>query len=234
MNALLLTALLFLQSAGVPSLQNVGGSVVSGRIRSTQGKFQPGFVRTVTLTAEPKSSLLRPAPSLGDPAAALEATVASDGTFEFRAIPPGTYTLRTLPLAPGATGLSVEVTHRSIRDIEVVVPFQIELTGRVLNLGRIYGTHPVVQADQDNFTMATTVLDDASFKLRLTEGQNRISLSKLPPSFVVKSILFGDKDITHSALNVDATTPHQTIIVTLEKTESEPLPAVSAKTGIGR
>jgi hypothetical protein len=245
MSAILFTFLLFLQSGAAPqspaatpleSLQKypVGGSVVSGRVRSTHGKFQPGFVRTVTLTPEPKSSLLRPAPSLGDPAAALEASVGPDGTFEFRSIPPGTYTLRTLPIAPGTTGLSLDVARKNIREIEVVVPFQVEISGRVLNLGRIFGTHPVVQADQGSFTMATTVLDDGTFKLKLTEGENRISISRLPPSFLVKSITFGEEDVMQSSLNVDFNTPNHTLTVTLDNVESDPLPAVSAKTGAAR
>ena len=239
MNSTLLAALLFLHSAvarettmpGPQEMQrNVPrGVVVSGKVTTKNGAFQPGFVQTVTLNPEPFPTTLAAPPlnSLGDPSESLEVAVRKDGTFEFRSVRPGRYTLRTLPHSAGVSVVSVEVRYQNVRDIEIAVPFQLEVSGRIMNLPRNLVIHPIIQADQGNFTMATPALDDGTFKLRLTEGENRILVSKLPPGLVVKSVTFGQVDISRSPLNLDVRTKPETMIVTLE---TDTLPAISANT----
>jgi hypothetical protein len=120
--------------------------------------------------------------------------------------------------------LSVDVLRVNVRDVQVTVPFQMEVSGRFANLGPA-PMRPIVQADLGKFTMSTVVLDDNTFTLRLSEGENRIAVSRLPAGLVVKSIMFGDADITRSPLNVSHTTAPKKILITLEI-----LPAITAKT----
>ena len=151
----------------------------------------------------------------------LEAWVRPDGKFEFPSVPPGAYILRSLPAAP-ATSRRVDIGGTAIRDLEIAVPFQIETTGRVVLEGRDLGPHATVEATQPTFTAATGIHSDGSFKLRLTEGENQISMTRLPPEFSVKKITFGDIDITRKPLKIDSTTVPQEIIITLETLSRSP------------
>ena len=229
MNALFFALFLLLPPAPQYSPRGV---VVTGRVTTRQGTFQPTFIQSVTLSRESlKGPGTTPSSSVAD-SNAIEVEVKKDGTFEFRSINPGTYTLRTLPITPGVSPYSLEVARQNIRDIEMVVPFQMEVNGRIANLTHTGGIHPVVQADQGTFTMATIALDDGSFKLRLSEGANRILVSRLPPNVSVKSIMFGDLDVLKSPLSIDGATLSQPMIVNLETTVPEALPAVTAKTAL--
>ena len=145
----------------------------------------------------------------------LEAWVRPDGKFEFPAVPPGSYMLRSLPAAP-ATSRRLDVARKDIRDLEIVIPYQLETTGRVLLEGRDLGPNATVQATQPAFTAATGIHADGSFKLRLTEGENQVSMARLPAEFAVKKIAFGSLDITHSALKIDPKTAPHEIVITLE------------------
>jgi len=120
--------------------------------------------------------------------------------------------------------LPVDVQRVNVRDIQVTVPFQMEVSGRFANLGPA-PMRPIVQADLGKFTMSTVALDDNTFTLRLSEGENRITVSRLPAGLVVQSIMFGDVDITRSSLTVSHTTAPKKILITLET-----LPAITAKT----
>jgi hypothetical protein len=237
MNGLVFAALLLFQST-VPSLVPPSGQagrpsrgvVVTGRVVPTHGAFQPAFVQTVTLSREPALSTEPSTNSIAD-ADAFEVPVRTDGTFEFRSVGPGRYALRTLPLMPGMSPVSVDVRRVNVRDLKVSVPFQMEVSGRIANLGPA-PVRPVVMADLGKFTMSTIVLEDNTFTLRLSEGENRIAVSRLPAGFVVKSITFGDIDITRSPLTVSHATIGKKILITLEPDLPENLPVITAKTAV--
>ena len=81
----------------------------------------------------------------------------------------------------GAKSVRVDIT-RDTRDLQLMIPFQIEVTGRVFLEGRKLGPNATVQAVQSTFTSATGIRDDGTFKLRLVEGENQISLADFPCS----------------------------------------------------
>ena len=201
------------------------GVVVSGKV--TDKSINARTTRTVTLTP------LLSGPSVtggvtalegsfgGSLQRTLEAWVRPDGKFEFPAVPPGAYMLRSLPAAP-ATSRRVNIGETAIRDLEIVVPLQIEITGRVLLEGRDLGPHATVEATQPTFTAATGIHSDGSFQLRVPEGENQISLTRLPPEFSVKKISFGGVDITRRPLRVDSTTVPQEIVIQLETLARSP------------
>jgi len=197
------------------------GVTVSGKVKDKSGGSQSPNLRTMIL------SPLFTGPSVTGNVAALEGMlggtfggsletwVRPDGTFEFPAVPPGPYMLRSLPTA-AATSTRLDIAQKDVRDLEVVIPFQLETTGRVLLEGRELGPNATVQATLPTFTSATGIHADGSFKLRLPEGENQISMARLPAEFSVKKISYGNVDITRIPLNVDAATAPQEIVITLQ------------------
>ena len=225
MNTLLVAALLFTQLSGGISHPAQGsdgsdpqpgpGFTVAGKVIDKSG-LQPGDPRKVTLSplltgtvsASPALPVLR---TIGN---ALEALVRADGSFEVPTVPPGSYVLRMAPTAPGVRSIRVDVA-RDTRDLQLVIPFQLEVEGRVFLEGRKLGPNATVQAAQPTFTSATGIRDDGTFKLRLIEGENQISLARLPIEFFVTKIMYGTTDITKTPLKVNSRTAPQPIVIRL-------------------
>jgi len=207
------------------------GVTVSGNVKDKSGSLQTANLRTMML------SPLFTGPSVTGGITALEGTlggslsgsletwVRPDGTFEFPSVPPGPYMLRSLPTA-AATSTRLDVGQNDVRNLEVIIPFQLETTGRVVLEGRDLGPNATVQATLPTFTSATGIHADGSFKLRLPEGENQISMARLPAEFSVKKISYGNIDITRNPLNVDATTTPQEILITLQTNSLDSLSGV--------
>jgi Carboxypeptidase regulatory-like domain len=214
------------------------GFPVGGKVIDKSGRLEPGVTRTVTLS--PVHSVTAGGIAGGTVSSfggtlgnsfggSLEAEVRADGSFEFPAVAEGPYTLRVAPYAAGAKSTRVDVTQET-HNLEIVIPFQLEVAGRVLLEGRTLGPNTTMQAVQPTFTSATGVHDDGTFKLRLLEGENRISLARLPAEISVKKIMFGSTDITDKPLNIEATTSPLEIVVTLETVS----PSVAGVQVLGR
>jgi hypothetical protein len=207
------------------------GVPVSGKVIDKSAGLQSATTRTVTLSPlfsgpNVTGGISALGGALGTVlTSTLEAWVRPNGTFEFPSVPAGSYMLRSLPAAP-ATSRRVEIAESDVRNLDIVIPFQFETTGRVLLEGRDLGPNATVQATQPTFTSATGIQSDGSFKLRLTEGENEVSMARLPVEFAVKKISFGSADITHRSLKVDPTTKPQEIVITLENVSLDSLPGV--------
>jgi hypothetical protein len=225
MNTLLVVAaLLFTQvSAGIPQPQGsegsaphsgpgfaVGGKVIdkSGLKADSPRKVTLSPLVTGTVSDSPTLPALR---TIGN---ALETVVQVDGSFEFPPVQPGPYILRMAPGAPGVRSIRVDVAGDT-RNLQLVIPFQLEVEGRVLLEGRRLGPNATVQAVQPSFTSATGIQDNGTFRLRLTEGENQISLARLPIEFFVTKITYGATDITKTPLKVDSRTAAQPIVIRL-------------------
>src|SRR4030095_9765435 len=76
------------------------------------------------------------------------------------------------------------------------------------------------------FTSATGIHGDGSFKLRLPEGENQISMARLPAEFSVKKISYGNMDITRNPLKVDEKTTPQEIVIALQTNSLDSLSGV--------
>src|SRR5688572_20789242 len=194
MNTLLVAALFFTQLSGTiphPAQGSEGSGLtspaflVAGKVIDKSG-LQPDDTRKVmlsplvtgTVSTSPALPVLR---TIGN---ALEAMVQADGSFQFPTVPPGPYVLRMAPTAPGVRSIRVDVA-RDTRDLQLVIPFLLEAEGRVFLEGRRLGPNATVQAAQPAFTSATGIRDDGTFRLRLIEGENQISLERLPIEFFV-------------------------------------------------
>ena len=208
------------------------GVTVSGKVKDKSSGPQSANLRTMMLTPLFTGPIVTGGVATvagtlgGSLTGSLETWVRPDGTFEFSSVPSGSYMLRSLPTA-AATSTRLEVGSVDVRDLEIVIPFQLETTGRVLLEGRDLGPNATVQATLPTFTSATGIHGDGSFKLRLPEGENHISMARLPAEFSVKKIAYGELDITRTPLKVDATTAREEILITLETKSLDLLPGVS-------
>lgn len=218
------------------------GVKVSGKVLAVADAPQYTIRRTVLLNpiaTNPVTGSVRVPPGIFEDtiAGALETVVRADGSFEFPSVPPGPYLLKVLPAAPGVPSPHVDVANQDVRGLEIPVPRQFDVRGRLLAQGRNPGPNVIVEATQGNFTTSTSVLPDGTFKLRLTEGENRISLARLPTELSVKSITYGDTDITQTPIKVSRTTVPEEIVVNLEAAALESLPGVKVSgraTGAGK
>jgi hypothetical protein len=114
----------------------------------------------------------------------------------------------------------VEVASSDIRGLEIVIPFRLDAAGKVLLDGKTAPLSITIEANQGNFGTATSVRPDGTFRLPLMEGDNRISVGRLPPEFRVTSITYGAADVTHGALSIDSESVPREILVTLERTST--------------
>jgi hypothetical protein len=147
-----------------------------------------------------------------------EAPLDAEGKFELPNVPPGTYSLRTVPgaLQPQA---SVVVADRDLRGVQI--PGFVELSGVVaLQDGQKFPTLSpalMIQATPSaGAPLATAVRSDGSFRFPLVEGEYRISFGKLPAGLSLKSIAYGSTDLLTAPLKLDGAEPVREIFVTME------------------
>jgi hypothetical protein len=150
--------------------------------------------------------------------AQLETSPSTDGTFSVANVPPGLYTLKTIPggVAPPAT---VVVADREITGITVAG--YAELTGKaMLQDGRkIPATSTALMIEaipQKGASLATVIRTDGTFRFPLTEGQYHIALGKLPAGISVKSISYGSMDLLKDPLLLDGSADPGELRVVLE------------------
>jgi hypothetical protein len=137
--------------------------------------------------------------------AQIEAVIDVGGKFEIATVPPGSYTVRTLP------GNSVPLATVVVGDREVAgvrVPAYAELTGQVgFQDGRklpAFSTALTIEAKPpQGISLATLVRADGTFRFPLAEGEYRISFGKLPAGLSVKSITYGVVDLLTEPLKLD-------------------------------
>jgi hypothetical protein len=147
----------------------------------------------------------------------LETFIRDDGSFEFASVPSGIYTLRSIPRAPNTGDQRVEVDGKDIRGLEIGIPFRIDAAGRVLLNGQNFIGDVIVEANQGSFGTAASIRPDGTFRLPLTEGNNRISVGRLPPELKVVSIAWGSTEILNTPLRIDPDTAPREIVINLEK-----------------
>jgi hypothetical protein len=150
--------------------------------------------------------------------AQIEAAIDAGGKFEIATVPPGSYTVRTLPgnSAPSAT---VVVGDREVAGVRV--PAYAELIGHVgFQDGRklpAFSTALTIEAKPpQGISLATLVRADGTFRFPLAEGEYRISFGKLPTGLSVKSITYGAVDLLIEPLKLDGEFAVREFRITLE------------------
>src|SRR5688572_23505985 len=144
--------------------------------------------------------------------------VATGGSFEFPNVPPGTYSVRTIP--GHSTVLStIVVADREITGI--VLPAFSTVAGRVIMEDKSGIPAPpyalMIEAKRASGTTLATTVTSNGFTLPLVESEYQISFGKLPAGLSVKSISYGSTDLLRDPLKLDGSSKPTEIRVTLEK-----------------
>jgi hypothetical protein len=150
--------------------------------------------------------------------AQVEATMDADGNFAMPSVPPGSYSLGTLPGSMNSMA-TVVVADREVSGI--VVPAYVELLGAVVlqNSQKFPTLSPALMIQATSVkgaSLATVIRSDGGFRFPLTEGEYRISLGKLPAGMTVTSISYGSMDLLKASLKLDGSEALQEIRVTVE------------------
>ena len=143
------------------------------------------------------------------------AAVENDGSFEFRGVPEGTYSIRLNPTPAGFNGANVVVGTSDIAALDVALPRSVEVKGRLTvedgsDPPRLARSAPIpIQAMSQStnpgsagLSATQNIANDGSFELHLISGSYRITASALPRGYFVKSITYGSIDLTLGNLDV--------------------------------
>lgn len=144
----------------------------------------------------------------------LVTAVARDGSFEFAEVFAGNYSARVAgPDVPAVPVLSVSVGAADIRNIEIVVPGQKEITGRVIVEGpgplpRFAFRPAPVNVNLNGGSGLGQFINinprpDGTFTVTVTEGEHRLGApTNLPAGYVLKSATYGTADLMRNPLKV--------------------------------
>jgi hypothetical protein len=149
----------------------------------------------------------------------LEGLIAADGAFAIASVPPGTYTVKTIP-GSVASLATVVVADREV--VGLAVGAHAELRGRVafLDGARLpaFSSAPMIEAKPANGAiLATAIRTDGTFRFPLSEGEYRITAARLPAGTGVKSISYGPIDLMKDPLRLDGTADIAELTIILEK-----------------
>jgi hypothetical protein len=194
------------------------GVTVRGRITGL-GNISPAVVRTLDIFL-----------NRTDPRAALRTVIEADGSFEFQKVGPGTYRLTVLPDTNPAAVRTIVVENADVTGIEVPGPLMI--SGRVVIEGE--GSLPINQNDPASQMSGLlfnargsvggavgVVWADGTFAIPVVSGRDyRISFSRVPAGYQVKSMSYGNVDLLKESIRIDRPVS-QEIQVTLRREARE-------------
>jgi hypothetical protein len=129
---------------------SLSGVSVTGRVIYPQGQAPVPGTQRATLDFQ-KTSL-----------------IAEDGTFEFRHVFPGSYSI--IVPSPGTPPARITVADRNIAGMEIVVPRFVDVNGTVTAEG---GTRPALSIlfEGQNFQTVVPMQPNGTFTTKLPEGQ---------------------------------------------------------------
>ena len=198
----------------------------SGEIRMTFAPTSTGtWAKVSGRVVGLSSTLATPVPAsvaMNNPSflTPLTTPVQADGTFEFLKVYSGTYQARLIGTAAnvGVSNLEVNVAGSDITNLELVVPRQREIRGRIILEGR--GAMPQfniqlipVPSNSGGYnTGPVTILNvapsssDGVFKLTLPEGERQVGRpTGLPPGYALKSVTYGSMDLAKAPFKIGPT-----------------------------
>jgi hypothetical protein len=162
-------------------------------------------------------------------ASTLQAVVSADGSFEFPAVFPGSYTARLTGNIPNInlSTTSVNVANADITNVQIALPRQKEIAGRITMEGRgpmpqfsmqVTGT----SSGSINFTTFVTInpQPDGTFRITLPEGERRLGLPNgLPPGYTLKSMVYGSSDLMSVPMKISAADTDELRIAVSSRTD---------------
>jgi hypothetical protein len=153
------------------------------------------------------------------PWAQLETVIDDGGNFQLPNVPPGAYTVRTVPgtFTPAAT---IVVADRDISG--VVMPAFVEVSGNAVladgtPLPRLSPALMIEVKRARGSTLTTPVHPDGTFKLPLAEGEYRLAVRMGSSGLALKSLAYGSTDLLSEPLRLDGMSEVSEIWLTLEK-----------------
>jgi beta-lactamase regulating signal transducer with metallopeptidase domain len=167
---------------------------------------------------------------LGAAGPSVPTSVNADGSFQFAGVLPGTYFFRVVSANGITLNTPLEVRDKDISGVELVVPFEVTLNGRVFGLDSRLAVSVPIQATPrisapNTSRMALTNLD-GTFSLRLTEGEYSIAPAVLPSGVTLKSVFFDGTNVTRGPLKIERGMTVSDLIMNLDSMPFESLPGV--------
>jgi hypothetical protein len=138
-----------------------------------------------------------------------------DGTFEFSAVLPGSYSLEANTVIGVASTTITVVSGKDVTNVEIKMPAAREIPGRVViddpakprvGFGILQPNRPPNAAPpRGQFNAPTS--PDGSFRIVLPEGENRLvfDANLVPPGFALKAATYGSLDILANPIKVART-----------------------------
>jgi hypothetical protein len=157
---------------------------VSGRVSG----IQPGQVLRIALR-EPAGGLI---------SAALETSVAPDGSFTFPKVLPGTYIVYLRLRAQ----TQVVVGDKDVTGLVVAYPQDILVSGHVIMEGA-ETTVPAITIEGNGTPATALSRATGTFILTLKKGENSVAIRNIPETHQLKSITYGDVDLQKESLKLD-------------------------------
>jgi hypothetical protein len=121
------------------------------------------------------------------------------------------------------------VADKDITDLEVRLPFQAEVSGRVvlegggsINIPSGFG----VEGRYASTSFATTFRPDGSFRFRLPDGLYQIGVRGLPLGYTIKAISMGDVNLLAAPLRITPGSALSNVVVTLAAVPLESIQGV--------
>jgi hypothetical protein len=143
----------------------------------------------------------------------LQARISPDGSFQFPEVFPGNYSARvTGPGVAPHQPVTILVSNAEVRNVEIIVPGQKEITGRVIveesaPLPR-FNFRPTPGPAAQRSPLATQLLNitpgaNGTFRLLLAEGERSLGdANGLPPGYTLKAATYGATDLMRDPLKV--------------------------------
>ncbi len=134
--------------------------------------------------------------------------VNSDGSFTFTNVQPGSYVAITIPSPNVSLQTEVRVGKQDIDDIQVVPPATIQIPGRIEieGGGKLKAVSVPMTIEVYHLPVSTplfTIQPDATFKIHVLEGENRLLLRNVPADYSVVSMTYGNSDLLRNPLVPD-------------------------------
>jgi hypothetical protein len=195
---------------------------------STPWKKVSGHVNVAT------GSELRPREVIlsGPPVWAV-APVLPDGRFEFNGVPPGTYSVFANPALSGPVKTSIIVGDQDIRNVEVSVPLQFELRGRLImesGLPPSTDSEIVLESGLSGGPPQSSVLLEPRFRFPVLAGELRLSVRNPSTRYRVVSITYDSTNLMTNPLSLNGP-PTSDIVVTMRTETPNPSPGGATVSG---
>jgi hypothetical protein len=140
---------------------------------------------------------------------ALRAAVRADGSFSFPQVTPGSYKVEIYEAGKPERTIALVVGDADRRDVVVVVPALVTVTGRVVVNGDSPPIHPsvVLSAPGASGIPEGLVDQENRFRMSVPEGTYKLELDGLPPGYALTGVTVADTTASGSLVVMRGMSP---------------------------